>query len=219
MRSLVRAALLLGAAGVVTFVSFRVFQPDAFTGPNIWNILPEARFLDNLRTVSGLVDGTVDMPPSHQWASRIPYLWPWQNMVVWGMGVPLGMVAWLAWGIAGLRLLRRGRRGITTMLGWRYLVPWVWIALYWAWQGRGFNPSLRYFLPIYPPLILFAAIGSLEAGRWLRLRILARARRRRPNRRTIARCRPDHRAARMHGVLGMGLYTHLYASTFACRRR
>jgi YYY domain-containing protein len=188
LRSLVRAGLLLAVAGIVTFGSFRVFQPDAFSGPHIWNIWPEARFLQNLQTVRGLVDGTVDMPPSHQWASRVPYLWPWQNMVLWGMGVPLGIMAWLGWGAAGVRLLRRGRRGVVTALTWRYLVPWVWIALYWAWQGRGFNPSLRYFLPIYPPLILFAAVASLVVGRWLRVRLAGRWRR--PGRRALVSALP-----------------------------
>ena len=73
-RRWIRPGLLLMVAGLVTFVSFRVFQPDAFTGPNLWNIWPDPRFLQDVRTVRGLVDGTVDFPPSHQWASRTPYL-------------------------------------------------------------------------------------------------------------------------------------------------
>src|SRR3954467_8467891 len=39
-----------------------------------------------------------------------------------------------------------------------------------AFEGGGFNPSVRYFLPIYPALVLFGAMLSVEAGRWLRQR-------------------------------------------------
>ena len=169
----IRSALLLALAGLVTFVSFRVFQPDAFTGPNIWNIWPEPRFLDNLETVRGLVDGSVDMPPAHQWANRPPYLFALQNMVVWGMGLPLGLAAWTGFAAAGWRLLRP-KPGQTLARRWAPLVPWAWVALYFAWQGRGFNPSMRYFLPIYPALLLFAAWSSLELGGWLRARMLSR---------------------------------------------
>ncbi|HZG67681.1 MAG TPA: hypothetical protein VEZ12_13110, partial [Herpetosiphonaceae bacterium] len=166
-----RAALLLAVAGLVTLASFRVFQPDAFRGPHIWNILPDERFLEDIREVRGLVDGSIDFPPGHQWAARTPYLFPWQNMVIWGMGLPLGLAAWIAFVVAGLRLLRPNvpRR-------WQHLVPWAWVAGYFAWQGGGFNPSMRYFLPIYPPLVLFAAWGALSAGTWLERRTRGRRR-------------------------------------------
>lgn len=165
-RRIVRAALLLGLAGIATFVSFRLLQPDAFTGPYIWNIKPDPRFLDNLRQVRGLVDGTVDMPPSDQWASRTPYLYPLMNMVVWGMGLPLGIAAWLGFIFVGLSFILRWMRRRSSNLNPGLLILWTWVALYWAWQGGGFNPSLRYFLSIYPPLILFAALLVVQAGSW-----------------------------------------------------
>lgn len=160
-----KSGLLLAVAGLMTLLSFRIFNPDAFAGPQFWNILPDARFLEGIRQVAGLVNGSIDYPPSHQWAARTPYLFPWQNMVIWGMGLPLGLAAWVAFVIAGLRLLRA--RGYPR---WRSLVIWSWVAMYFAWQGGGFNPSLRYFLPIYPPLVLFAAWGALGVGQWLQRR-------------------------------------------------
>jgi YYY domain-containing protein len=161
-----KAGLLLTVAGAATLLSFRILQPDAFTGPSFWNIRLEPRFLSNLRDIRGQVNGTVDMPPSHQWASRTPYLFALQNMVVWGMGLPLGLAAWLGFAAAGVNLFRT-RRGVLGLVRSPCFIPWAWIALYFAWQGGGFNPSLRYFLPIYPPLILFAAWGSLAFGKWL----------------------------------------------------
>ena len=167
---LLKAGALLVFAGIMTLVCFRVLEPDSFTGPELWNIWPDARFRHAIESVRGLVNGSVDYPPSHQWASRTPYVWPWYNMVVWGMGLPLGIAAWASFLVAGLRFVRP-RHNPADDLRWRHVVPWLWVALYFAWQGGGFNPSLRYFLPIYPQLIMFAAWGAIAAGAWLRRRV------------------------------------------------
>jgi len=160
----VRIGLLLMLTGLVSFVAFRIFQPDAFAGPSIWNIRPNQGFVDRLREARLTANGTVDLPSSHQWADRTPWLFPLQNMVLWGMGAPLGVAAWLGWAAAGWQLVARKQL--------RHLVPWLWVALYFGWQGQQFTLTLRYFLPIYPPLIMFAAWGllrlwGLRANDWL----------------------------------------------------
>jgi len=152
--SFLRSLGLLLICGLVCFVCFRVFQPDAFQGPQFWNILPEPRFIEGLRQARLTADGTIDLPSSIQWANRTPWLFPLQNMVLWGMGLPLGMVAWIMWAVAGWVMLARRR--------WDALIPWIWVAFYFTWQGQQFVTTMRYFLPIYPPLILFAAWGMLE---------------------------------------------------------
>ncbi len=158
--------LLLVLAGGTSLVAFRIFQPDAFTGPNIWNIGLEPRFVERLQDARLTSNGTVDMPPSLQWTRRTPYLFPLQNMIIWGMGIPLGVAAWAGFAFTGWLFLQQRKH--TGTIG-RYLIPWLWIALYFGWQGQGFNPSMRYFLPIYPPLILFAAwalVKGVEARGW-----------------------------------------------------
>ncbi len=162
-----RAALLLIVTGAVCFAAFRVFQPDAFRGPNWWNIGLDDRFRDLIRQARLTADGTLDLPSSHQWADRAPYLFPWRNMVLWGMGLPLGLAAWLGWAAAGWRLIARRHM--------RQLVPWLWITGYFAWQGRQFVTTMRYFLPIYGPLIIFAAWALIAAVRWAVRRRGARA--------------------------------------------
>ncbi|HEX6288535.1 MAG TPA: DUF2298 domain-containing protein [Herpetosiphonaceae bacterium] len=151
---LARLCGLLAITGIVTFLAFRVFQPDAFTGPNLWNIRLEPRFAERLREARLTANGTIDLPSSHQWAGRTPWLFPWQNMVLWGMGAPLGLMAWGAWAAAGWQMLTRRRLA--------HLVPWIWIALYFGWQGQQFVTTLRYFLPLYAPLIVFAAWGLVR---------------------------------------------------------
>ncbi len=165
-----RTALGLLAAGLIAFAVFRFAQPDAFTGPGILDIRPEPRFLDNLRTVRGLISGEIDYPPSHQWTNRTPLWFPWKNMVLWGMGLPLGLAGWAGMVLAGWQLFRK--RDL------RPAVPWAWTAFFFLYQGVQFVKTMRYFLPLYPLLCLFAAY--LLVGLWER----ARARETRPGRRT-----------------------------------
>ncbi|MBV9789258.1 MAG: glycosyltransferase family 39 protein, partial [Chloroflexi bacterium] len=163
---LVRLSLLLFVTGVVTFLAFRLFQPDAFTGPNLWNIGLEPRFRTRLEEARLTANGTIDLPSSHQWAARTPWLFPWQNMVLWGLGAPLGLVGWIAWAAAGWQMLTRRR--------FVHAVPWIWIALYFGWQGQQFVTTMRYFLPLYAPLCAFAAWGLVRLYEWAMRRRRAR---------------------------------------------
>jgi len=139
--------IVLGA--FVAFWTFRVCQPDAFQGPDLLGIAPSERWLENVREVRWLVSGEVDYPPSHQWASRARLWHPWSNMVLWGMGLPLGLAAWAGWIVAGGRLIRNRE--------WVHLIPTAWIALVFLHQGMQFIMPMRYFLSIYPALALLAA--------------------------------------------------------------
>ncbi len=136
-------------AAVAAVVVFRIAQPDAFGGSSILSFAPAERWLQDLDETRRNVSGEVDTPPNHQWANRTPLLFPWQNMVLWGLGLPLGLAAWAGWGTAGWRLLRRRE--------WVHLVPVTWVAVLFLQQGTQWVKSMRYFLPIYPMLALLAA--------------------------------------------------------------
>jgi hypothetical protein len=99
--------------------------------------------------VSQQVSGDQDLPFGQQWASRTPYLFPLTNMIIWGMGLPLGAAAWAGWAIAGWQIFRR--RALV------HLIPWLSIALYFLWQGGILNPTMRYFALLYGVLVIFAA--------------------------------------------------------------
>ncbi|MBN1964741.1 MAG: glycosyltransferase family 39 protein, partial [Anaerolineae bacterium] len=140
-------------AAVVSVVVFRVLMPYAFDGPSIFGILPNADWLSQMGEVQGQVSGHADFPPNHQWASRLPYVFPWWNMVMWGMGLPLGLMAWASWAWAGWQVLR-------ARPNWaRHLLPVVWILIYFGWQGRQWVMTMRYYMPLYPFLALLAAWG------------------------------------------------------------
>jgi len=147
-------------AALVSVVVFRLAQPYAFSGPSIFDILPNMDWWAQMQEVSRQVSGQADFPPNHQWASRIPYLFSWQNMVLWGMGVPLGLAAWIGWGAAGWQIVRGHSRWA------RHLLPFSWVLVYYGWQGGGWVMTMRYYMPLYPVLALFAAWALVTAVRW-----------------------------------------------------
>ncbi len=179
----------MATAGLITFVAFRLFQPYAFAGPAYdaealseeqfntavlaaprwWakaydvlpgpiraTLLPSPRWLENMRAIRNQMTGDVDIPFNHQWTDRKPILFPWKNMVLYGMGPLLGLACWLGWAGAMYQIVRRRR-------GWRqHLLPVLWIAILFLYQGTQWVKAMRYQLPIYPFLILLAAWGLVS---------------------------------------------------------
>ncbi len=113
-------------------------------------LLPDPRFISTLASVNKQLTGEADVPWGHQWTNRLPFLFPWINMVVWGMGLPLGLTVWAGWGLAAWELWRGKRRR-------QHFIPWAWATLLFFYQGTQWVKSIRYLLPIYPFLILLGA--------------------------------------------------------------
>ena len=100
---LIRVAVLLPElllAAVGALVAFRFAAPYAFAGPAWYDLLPAPGFVDTVLESRRLASGEVDIPPNWQWLGRTSWLWPAQNLVVWGLGVPLGLAV-----VAGLSCL------------------------------------------------------------------------------------------------------------------
>ncbi|MGC1375705.1 MAG: DUF2298 domain-containing protein [Anaerolineales bacterium] len=174
-RLFVKLALVLLVIGaVLSVVSFRVFQPYAFksgdfgkvdlnfsapdwfdnfkSGQNGLNPL-NPKWLANLKEQIDQSSGDPDQPPDLQWANRSK-LYSLQNIVEWGLGWPLGILACLGFLYMGWRIL--------TGEGKHFLL-WSWTGIYFAWQSMQWNPTMRYQLPIYPLLALMAAWLALLA--------------------------------------------------------
>ncbi len=141
--------------GLAAFLTFRVFQPYAFSGPGFFNILPNEKWIANLKELISLSGGDVDYPPSLQWARR-PVTFAWKNMVVWGMGLPFGLTAWAGLVMMGWKMLRGEWK--------QHLLLWGWTVIYFLWQNSSFNPSMRYFIPLYPMFAMIAAWFIFRVG-------------------------------------------------------
>ncbi|MEJ2149431.1 MAG: DUF2298 domain-containing protein [Chloroflexota bacterium] len=189
-----RAAIGLAIAGVVTILTFRIWQPYAFLPPGSGVAIepgasPALRllatvtdpigfqfnpsWLAQMKEVKLQVSGFSDIPPNHQWGHRLPLVFPWVNMVRVGMGWPLGIACWLGF-LWALWEIGRRHRGAG-----RLILPVIWIGLYFTWQGVGWVTTMRYFLPVYPFLILLGAwaimllwdrvqalVATRGTGRW-----------------------------------------------------
>jgi len=138
--------LVLGA--IASFVAFRIFQPYAFTGPGFFGIKPNQAWIDDLQALRAQTGGDVDFPPALQWARR-PLTFSWQNMVLWGLGLPLGILAWTGFALMAWRMFKGQWQ--------KHILLWGWTAAYFGWQSLQWNSTMRYQLPIYPLLAIIAA--------------------------------------------------------------
>jgi YYY domain-containing protein len=132
--------LLVGA--LATLLAFRIFQPYAFNG-----LLPNPQWLDSMKEIRAQATGLADRPWNLQWVRRT-HLYSFTNLTVWGLGLPLGILAWTGFLYMGWRIFKGERR---------HILLWLWTALYFGWQSLQFNATMRYQLPIYPLLCLMAA--------------------------------------------------------------
>jgi len=165
VRCLARATGFLAMAGLAALVAFRITQPYAFTGPSPFSLNVSMRWLQqDVLAASSLVNGSIDFPPSHQWTDREPIWFAWRNMVLWGMGLPLGLAAWAGWLVATLELVRKRQL--------EHLLIILWVTLTFVYQSVQFVKTIRYFLPIYPLLVILA--GYFLVWLWRQGQALAR---------------------------------------------
>ena len=143
--------------GLVAIAVFRVAQPYAFGGSSVLDFSLASKWLDNMREISRTMKLEVEMPPTHQWANRTPFVFPFVNMVVWGMGLPLGLAAWAGWLVATWQVLRALTLGKGVAAARPHILPVAWIGGMFLWQGMQAVVSMRYLLPLYPSLAMMAA--------------------------------------------------------------
>ncbi len=149
--------LVLGA--LVSLITFRIFQPYAFKGPGFFGMLPNPAWVDTMKQLAAQAGGDVDFPPALQWARR-PLWFSGQNMILWGLGLPLGILAWVSFIGMGWRMMRRGEWN-------KHIVLWGWTMVYFTWQSFNANPTMRYQLPVYPMLAIIAAWGIFGLWDWV----------------------------------------------------
>ncbi|MEL7645924.1 MAG: DUF2298 domain-containing protein [Anaerolineaceae bacterium] len=140
-------------AALVALLSFRVFQPYAFSGTSFFTIGLNREWLDGLQSLAQQSTGNVDFPPALQWARR-SLDFSLYNLVVWGMGIPFGilsLVSLAAMGWAGIKNRK-----------FDLLPVWGWTLFYLLWQPTAWVKAMRYLLLVYPLLAVITAWGIIR---------------------------------------------------------
>lgn len=170
-------------AAVLSILTFRLAQPYAFADSTIarQDVLAqtgqEPGFISltlrsliglnpnwqaNMEEIQRLQAPEASFPPALQWTDRPAILFPLTNMVLYGMGLTAGIAAWVGLLWALWRIIRAHP-------DWTlHAIPVIWSAGYFLFMGIRWVKSIRYFLPVYPTLLLMAAWAVFEVWRWAR---------------------------------------------------
>ncbi|HVM71756.1 MAG TPA: DUF2298 domain-containing protein, partial [Anaerolineales bacterium] len=153
---LARMFVFMVVGAVFSLLAFRVFQPYAFSGLGL-----NPKWLSNIQEQRADASPNAGLLWNLQWARR-NHLYSFDNLTAWGLGLPLGILAWAGFLWMGWRMLKGE---------WaKHIVLWGWTAFYFGWQSLQYNPNMRYQLPIYPLLAMIAAWAVFD---WMRPRLPA----------------------------------------------
>ena len=178
-----RMILGLALAAFLSLITFRVAQPYAFTDAalarqeaiattgqepgalelalrSIIGFNPQWR--SNMAEIQRLQAPEASFPPALQWTNRTPILFPLTNMVLYGMGLVAGIMAWVGFFWALWRIVRQRPDWVA------HAIPVAWSGVYFLFMATRWVKSIRYFLPIYPTLLLLAAWALMELWRLAR---------------------------------------------------
>lgn len=144
-----RTCIRLGTLILLTLLLFRLLQPIAFQGPDFWNFSLNPAWKEDIEEQQKIVNGEIDAPPWHQWTNRPALIFPLQNILLWGLGLPLGIAAWAGWAFGLYELFWRRK--------WNHLLLVAYVGVAFLYHGLVWVKFMRYFLPIYPFLALLAA--------------------------------------------------------------
>ena len=160
-REVVSSMLLLLATLLALAAVFVITQP--------YVVIDFEAFKRDILAQSEMARGLADLPYTRQYVNRAPYLYFIANVAIWGMGLPLGILAFGGWALALARIPFSPRRVDLLLMSW--MVP------YFAITGSFHAKFLRYMLPLLPFLCVLAALAAVfvieRAGRWTFLARLA----------------------------------------------
>ncbi|MGH9317719.1 MAG: glycosyltransferase family 39 protein [Thermoanaerobaculia bacterium] len=135
--------LLSGAcAGFALLVAFFIGQPYA--------VLDFRAFRNDILEQSRMVRHAGLFPYTNQYVGVPKYLYDLEEMVLWGMGPPLGLAAVAGTIACCLRTVRRRRIAEVVLLAW--VLPFFLIT------GSFDVKFPRYLLPIYPLVVLWGTV-------------------------------------------------------------
>lgn len=136
-----RHVVVMLFAGIVVF---------GLTNP--FSLLQPSAFIAGLADQAAMLRGDPAIPFVIQYENTVPYLYPIVQQLVWGIGLPLGIVALVG-------------TAVTFVLAWRgylpkeFWIPLAWMAGYFGYIGSLHTKFIRYLLPVMPVIAIFGAFS------------------------------------------------------------
>ena len=143
VRRALRHAIL---AVFIAFAAFAVAQPYA--------LIDWPTYSSDLLTQANMARGEFELPFTIQYAETTPWLYHIRNIVVWGLGIPLGVTALVGVSLITWRDARR-RNVIELLLIASLFIPFLWL-------GAQQVKFMRYMLPLYPLFCIAAALAVVS---------------------------------------------------------
>ncbi len=151
------------AGGITALVVMTIVMP-------FW-ILDSQTFFRDITAQSNMVTGIADLPYTIQFEHTMPIVYMLQNLVLWSLGLPLGLAALIGL-IAAIRRIWKNPEDLGNIVILSFILPLMYF------NGTFFAKFLRYTLVTIPFLTLFAArllltMKSWAGRRWERIATLA----------------------------------------------
>ncbi len=134
-------AARLAAAGVAVVAAFFLTTPYAF--------LDWTTYFGDIFEQSQMVRREIDLPYTRQYIDTPAYLYHVRQLAVWGLGLPLGLLAWVALPVT-LAVAAARRLPVDILI-------LAWVLPYFLINGSFDVKFLRYLLPITPFLLLMVS--------------------------------------------------------------
>jgi hypothetical protein len=155
-------------SAVFSYFSFRILDPHVFLGDSF---LPKInpQFIENVLQLKSFENPNIYYPPGVQWLKITPIIFPLKNIILWGLGLPLGIISITAllnqFFILIKSLYKKSEdfKNLPALLKipkanrLSFFLIILWVIVLFVYQGTQHSPSMRYFLPIYPFLAIVSA--------------------------------------------------------------
>lgn len=142
--------MLLAIAGATTLLASPYY---VLAWNELWSAIQEQ---------SHELNGGYVLTYTWQFIGSTPYLFELRNLIVWSLGIPLGVAALAGWIWSIVQVIMRRAAALPMLL----LV--IWPTLYFLYIGTWEARFVRHTLPLIPFLCLFAAGGLYALVRWCR---------------------------------------------------
>lgn len=148
LKAFVQSVIISIASLIFLAITFRIAQPYAFAGPGFFEIAFNPKWIENLKSLSGQAQGSLDFPPAVQWY-KISRLHGILNLVSWGFGLPMGLLALSSLIFAGYKVVRGDYR-FSLPFAWAFVSVTVYCLIFPV-------QTLRYGIPAYSVLAVLVA--------------------------------------------------------------